>query len=490
MGSHHYPLIYEVQTRVLLHALSEKMKRKATLEDIPDALLEEWKEKGFEWIWLLGAWQTGQTGRKISQSRTGWLEEFRKVLPDLKEKDIAGSCYAIKDYKTHSDLGGDEALAAFRKRLNALNMKLMLDFVPNHTAPDHRWVKQRPEYYILGSEDDEKAEPDNYTRLKAGNRERVFAHGRDPNFPGWPDTLQLDYSSPQLQKAMREELLAIASKCDGLRVDMAMLLLPEVFERTWRRPMRAFWPVAIERLREKYPGFLLLAEVYWDLEWEMQQLGFDFCYDKRLYDRLLYPYAPAIKDHLRADLVFQNRLARFLENHDETRAAAAFPGGMHLAAAVITYFSPGMKLFHQGQLDGYRVRIPVHLNRGPQEETDEEIRGMYEKILALLKDSAFREGHWRYLDCRQSWEDDDSYQNMLAGWWSGPGDSHHLVTVNYSQAPSRCFVAMPFPEMAGKTVHLTDLLGETVYERSGNALIAEGLYLDVPDWRVHIFRVE
>jgi hypothetical protein len=254
--------------------------------------------------------------------------------------------------------------------------------------------------------------------------------------------------------------------------------------------VRPFWPGAIERVRDRHPEFLFLAEVYWDLEWEMQQLGFDYCYDKRLYDRVLYPYAPAIMDHLRADTVFQNRLARFLENHDEQRAATVFPEGMHQAAAVLTFFSPGMKLFHQGQLEGLRTKIPVHLGRGPEEEGDQEIAHMYEKLLAILRDKAFLEGHWQYLGCRQAWEDDESYQNMVAYWWHGPAHSRHLITINYSPEPSKCFVAMPFPEMMGSTILFRDRLDGHVYDRPGNELISKGLYLDVPGWGVHIFNVE
>jgi hypothetical protein len=418
------------------------------------------------------------------------MQEFAKALPDLEEKDITGSCFSIKDYKVHADFGGEQALADFRTRLHKRGMKLMLDFVPNHTAPDHRWVKQYPDYYILGREEDLKAEPDNYILLEGTKRNMIYAYGRDPNFPGWPDTLQLDFSNPQLQKAMKDELLGIASKCDGLRCDMAMLLLPDVFEKTWRRPIRPFWPSAIEKVRDRFPEFLFLGEVYWDREWEMMQLGFDFCYDKRLYDRVLNPFAPAIKDHLKADLVYQNRLTRFLENHDEPRAAVTFPGGMHLAAAVITYFSPGMKFFHQGQLEGYRVKIPVHLNRGPEETVDTATREMYGKLLALLKEKAFRNGQWRYLDCRPVWGEEDTAFNILAYWWKGQDGKRYLVTVNYAPGPSKCHVNMPFPDFAGSSWKLQDRLSEASYSRDGHELISEGLYLDVPGWGVHVFQME
>ena len=490
MSIRHYPILYEVRTRVLLSKISTTLGKKATLDDIPDKMMDQWADRGFEWIWMLGVWQTGQAGKKISISHSDWRQEFMDVLPDLKDKDISGSCFSIKDYKVHSDFGGEKALADFRKRLKRRGMKLMLDFVPNHTSHDHRWVKLHPDYYISGKEEDLKNQPGNYTRVDISNGKKIMAYGRDPNFPGWPDTLQLDYSNPHLQNVVKEELIGIASKCDGIRCDMAMLLLPDVFEMTWRRMIRPFWPGAIERVRDKYPDFMFLAEVYWDREWEMQQLGFDYCYDKRLYDRLLHPYAPSIKDHLRAGLSFQNRLARFLENHDEPRAVTLFHGDMHRAAAVITYLTPGMKFFHEGQLKGFQQKIPVHLNRGPDEAVNREIAEMYNWLLQLLQDDAFRKGEWQHLDCRQAWESDDTFHDILAFWWKGPGHSRNLIAVNYSPGPSKCYVALPFPELAGRNWRLADRSSAMVYDREGNLLIAEGLYVDMPAWETYILKVE
>ena len=157
---------------------------------------------------------------------------------------------------------------------------------------------------------------------------------------------------------MIAELGKISGQCDGVRCDMAMLILPEVFERTWGRRPEPFWPKAIASVRRQHPEFLFMAEVYWDLEWTMQQQGFDYAYDKRLYDRLREGHPQAVRGHLLAGLDYQNRLARFLENHDEPRAAATFPPGVHEAAAVVTYLAPGLRFFHQGQFEG---RVEAHL---------------------------------------------------------------------------------------------------------------------------------
>jgi hypothetical protein len=181
---------------------------------------------------------------------------------------------------------------------------------------------------------------------------KILAYGRDPNFPGWPDTLQLNYANPELQRARIDELVAIAGKCDGVRCDMAMLLLSEIFQRTWGVTPEPFWPKATAAVHAKYPGFTFMAEVYWDLEWTLQQQGFSYCYDKPLYDRLRDGDAAPIHGHLLAGLDYQDKLTRFLENHDEPRAAAEFPWPQHQAAAIITFLSPGLRFFHQGPVRG------------------------------------------------------------------------------------------------------------------------------------------
>ena len=151
---------------------------------------------------------------------------------------------------------------------------------------------------------------------------------------------------------------------------MAMLLLPEIFQRTWGITPEPFWPKATAAVHAKYPAFTFMAEVYWDLEWTLQQQGFAYCYDKRLYDRLRDGHAGPIRDHLLAGLDYQDKLARFLENHDEPRAASEFPWPQHQAAAIITFLSPGLRFFHQGQFEGARVRVPTHLCRGPVEPVE------------------------------------------------------------------------------------------------------------------------
>ena len=270
---------------------------------------------------------------------------------------------------------------------------------------------------------------------------------------------------------------------------MAMLVLPEVFRKTWGIAAHPFWPQATEAVRAEVPGFLFLAEVYWDLEWTLQQQGFDYTYDKRLYDRLEEGHARPVREHLFAGLDFQDRMARFLENHDEPRAAATFGPDAHRAAAVVTFLSPGLRFIHQGQREGKRLRIPVHLGRGPVEAADPATAAFYDRLLECLKDPAFRDGDWRLLECRPAWDGNPTADSFVAFAWTGPGDRRRLVVVNYADHQGQCYAALPWPDLAGRSWRLQDLMSPDVYDREGSGLAQTGLYLDMPAWGYHVFAV-
>jgi len=484
-----YPSLYQINTRVWLTELTRSLGRPATLDDIPDVQLDGLAGTGFDWIWLLSVWQTGLAGQRISRANREWRKEFEETLPDLREEDIAGSGFAIAGYVVHRALGGDAALARLRDRLRQRGLRLMLDFVPNHMGTDHPWVERHPDYFVHGTELDLTRTPQNYTRVKTSGESLLLAYGRDPYFPGWSDTLQLDYGNPAVQTAMIGELDRISGQCDGVRCDMAMLILPEVFERTWGRRPEPFWPKAIASVRRQHPDFLFMAEVYWDLEWTMQQQGFDYAYDKRLYDRLREGHAQAVRDHLRAGLDYQNHLARFLENHDEPRAAATFPLHVHEAAATVTYLAPGLRFFHQGQLDGRVKRISPHLVRGPNEAVNFAVQQIYDRLLELLRQPVVRRGEWRLLECVPAWEGNPSCEAVIAYAWQDAAGSRLIVAVNYASHASQCYVQLPFADLSPGQWRLRDLLGTAQYDREGSDLQSRGLYLDVPPWKCHVFEM-
>lgn len=484
-----YPSLYQINTRVWLNRLGQRLGRAATLDDIDEEALDRIAGLGFDWVWLLSVWQTGEVGRAVSRSNPQWLEEYARVLPDLTPDDICGSGFAVARYTVDARLGGPAALAGLRDRIRRRGLALMLDFVPNHTAVDHHWVEDNPDFYVHGSDADLARAPGNWAQVDTGAGPSIIAHGRDPYFPGWPDTLQLDYSNADLRAAQARELLSIAGQCDGVRCDMAMLILPEVFRKTWGRPAEPFWPDAIAQVRRSHPGFTFMAEVYWNLEWALQQEGFDYTYDKRLYDRLRERNPGGVRDHLVADLDFQNKLARFLENHDEPRAAAVFPLAVHRAAAVVTYVSPGLRFFHQGQLEGRKIRVPVHLCRGPAEPTDPILAAFYDRLLTILKRPVFRNGAWRRIDPRPAGEDNRTYDGFIACAWQGPGSERVLCIVNYAHAAGQCRLPLAFMDLRRKSVRLVDLMSDVRYERSGDELAAAGLFVDMPPWGYHIFEI-
>ncbi len=484
-----YPSLYQINTRVWLREFGRASGHPATLDDVPDAELDRLAALGFDWIWLLSVWQTGLAGQLVSRNNPECRKEFLETLPDLNDEDIPGSGFAITRYTVHKRMGGDAALARLRERLARRGLKLMLDFVPNHTGLDHPWVEEHPDYYVHGSEQDLARAPGNFTRIQRKHGDVLLAHGRDPYFSGWTDTLQLDYGNPALCEAMREELVKIAGQCDGVRCDMAMLILPEIFERTWGKPAEPFWPEAIRRVRKKVPGFCFMAEVYWDLEGTMQQQGFDFAYDKRLYDRLRAGQARPVREHLLAELDYQDRLARFLENHDEPRAAAAFDQSRHEAAAVITFLAPGLRFFHQGQFEGRLKRISPHLGRGPIESLNEPVQKFYERLLAVLRRSIVRTGQWRLLECIPAWNDNQSSEAFIGFAWEDADGARLLVAVNYAEHASQCFLRLPFPDLGGRRWTLTDLLSTARYERDGDELKTRGLYLDLAPWQHHVFEI-
>lgn len=492
------PALFEINTRAYLNELGIKLNKKATLDDIPDSLLLDLANKGFDFLWFLGVWQIGDTGRDISRSNQSWQQSFRDCLCDLSQKDISGSPFAIQSYKVDSILGGDDSLARLRNRMKGFNLKICLDFVPNHTAIDNPWVDTNPDFYVRGTEKDIENQPENYIKIKSKNGDQVFAHGRDPYFPGWPDTLQLNYFNSKFQQEMSSVLNKIASQCDALRCDMAMLVLSSVFKKTWGErssfgnndySVKEFWPAAIQAVKSAIPGFIFIAEAYWDLEFELQQQGFDYTYDKRLYDRLCHENPDSIIPHLRADWEYNKKLVRFLENHDEERAAKVFSPEKQCAAALVTFFAPGLLFFHEGQIEGWKIHASIHLNRRPKEEKSDYLTSFYSKLLIALKNPEIKTSAYQVLNARQAFENDQSFRQFICALRIGSNGNISLAISNYGPSKAQCFLPLPVPNIKNKTVILKDELGHNKYDREGNKLTSEGLYLDMPAWGCHLFKI-
>jgi hypothetical protein len=476
-------VIYELNTLVWLGELSKRYGRRVTLGNVPGEVWDEVARPGVDTVWLMGVWERSPAGLTIALRDDRLLASFREALPDLTPADIAGSPYCVRNYVVDESLGGPEGLATARAELAARGVRLILDYVPNHVAPDHPWLTERPGCLVRGTPDDLARTPEAF--LEADGQ--VYARGRDPYFPPWPDVAQLNAFSDDLRAAAVDTLAAIGDQADGVRCDMAMLLMNDVFAKTWgslagAAPSEDFWRYVIPRVRERHPDILFVAEAYWDLEWPLQQQGFDYCYDKRLYDRLVHEDAGSVRAHLGADLGYQRQLVRFLENHDEPRAAATLPDGRERAAAVAVATLPGATLWHEGQFEGRRVRPPVFLSRRPQEPADASLRDFYDRLVTAV--APVREGDWQLLTCT-GWPDNDTHDNLLAWSWTG-GQERYLVVINYSDGPAQGRVPLPWTDLHGQSCELTELLAENTYERDGDELFDPGLFVALDAWHWHL----
>jgi hypothetical protein len=481
-----YPTLYEINTWVWLSELSLKSGTAVDLGSVPGTEWDAIAKFGFDAVWFMGVWERSPAGIAIANQNMNLVADFRRALPDFTPEDNVGSPYCIRSYVVDAHLGGGEGLAVARRELAKRGMRLLLDFVPNHVAPDHPWVLRHSEYFIRGTDEDATNDPSSYIEVQG----RFYACGRDPNFPAWPDVLQLNAFAPGLRRAAKETVSSIAAQCDGVRCDMAMLVLNQIFARTWggragQPPPTDYWDDVIPAVKSVHPDFCFIAEAYWDLEWELQQQGFDFCYDKRLYDRLEHGEARGIQLHLSADLAYQEKLLRFLENHDEPRATVAFSRAEEEAAAVVASSLPGARLFHEGQLEGRKTRLPVFLGRRPEEPVDQGLQTFYEKLLAAIHTPIFHDGAWKLCGC-SGWPDNQSCQNLVAWSWVKDND-RRLIMVNFSEGAVQARVQVPWGEVRGAIWHLTDAFSGWSCERDGDEMAAAGLYVELNAWSFYFF---
>jgi hypothetical protein len=481
-----HPILYEVNTWAWLREVGLRAGRPVGLGEVPDAEWDALAAWSPDAVWLMGVWERSPEGLRVALGNAELVRSFREALPDLRlADDVVGSPYCVRRYVVDARLGGPAGLAAARAQLARRRIRLVLDLVPNHVAPDHPWVRDAPDFFVRGTPADAARAPDAFLEVDG----QVFARARDPYFPPWPDVLQLDAFSAGYRRALARTLSELATQCDAVRTDMAMLLVSRVFARTWGErvgppPAEEPWREVLGEVRARHPGFLFLAEAYWDMEWELQQLGFDACYDKRLYDRLVEGSGEAVAAHLGAGLEYQERLVRFVENHDEPRAAAAF-GDRARAAAVAVATLPGARLFHDGQFEHRKVRLPVFLGRRRHEPRDPALPSFYRRLLAEAARPVYRDGAFATCE-RTGWADDRSGASLAAWCWR-LGEERRLVIVNVGRERAQARVRVPWPELAGRAWRLEDALDGTSYQRDGGELTGPGLHVDLAGGAWHLF---
>jgi hypothetical protein len=485
-----HPLLYEINTRCWLRLLSDREGRDVTLASVPDSEFQRWRQLGFTHIWLMGVWTTGPRCREHALHSEGLKKTLDKILPGWTADDVPGSPYAIAAYTVPAKLGGEAALKTFRDKLNSLGMKLLLDFVPNHVGLDFPWVTEKPGLLM---QSDDRRPGTFFQQTIAGPR--WLAHGKDPNFAPWVDTVQIAYHHPEARAAMIELLQSVASRCDGVRCDTAMLLLNDVFAGTWEHflggktmPNTEFWADAIAAVKQTHPDFLFLAEAYWDLEARLQSLGFDYAYDKIVYDHALdHHHAELQKRLFDSPPGFVAKCAHFLENHDEKRIATVLTPAEHRAAALLILGLPGMRFLHEGQLEGWRIQVPVHVARWPKEKTDPQILGMYEQLLAALKNSAVGKGDYQMLRPTNELGSQNA-EHFVVVQWQNASNQFDLVVVNLHSTSARCRVRLAINDLARHDWSIHDLLGGTERQCHGGDVEAQGLHLELPEYGASLLR--
>ncbi|MHA1674315.1 MAG: alpha-amylase family glycosyl hydrolase [Promethearchaeota archaeon] len=428
-NSENFPRIIEINTWSWLNHLSQKYQTSMTFQNIPLEGITEIME-GFDWIWFMGVWTRSPQSKNIARNHPGLQKEFHLALDDLTPEDIIGSPYAVFEYHVDPHLGGDIGLRRIIKEMHTQEKKVLLDFVPNHVAVDHHWLESRPEFFIV--------------EQKGKKERKEVVHGKDPYFPPWTDTAQLNAFSPDYRREAISTIQMMAKwGVDGVRCDMAMLMTNRVFQQTWKKyavsPLgQEFWSEITNNIKKHFPNFLFMAEVYWDMEWELQQQGFDFCYDKRLYDRLIHSNNDEIYAHLTAPWEYQSKLVRFIENHDEPRALSSF-GNLKpksLAAATLVYTLPGAYLYHFGQKEGLTRKLPVQLARFQQEPLHNDLPQFYNRMHAfpILK-YQYSSQFFSFNQNLPSWRMLEDLPSSIIGHCWATKSEIQIILTNYSDAP-------------------------------------------------------
>ncbi len=485
--------LYEINTRVWIKNFYPESGETITLDQVPDSYWDNLAELGIDFVWLMGVWKTCSSTIDKYCFEEGLVKEYSNALRDWSHEDIIGSPYSIDTYVINPMLGSNESLILLKEKLNKRGIKLMLDFVSNHYSADTSLLKTNPELFLPA--DSEIYARDPYTYFKPFKMDDViYAHGRDPFFPAWKDTIQVNYFCKEAREYQINLLKDISQLCDGLRCDMAMLTLNNVFNNTWggalnkmgySMPDTQFWQEAINAIKIDNPEFVFLAEAYWDLEWELQQLGFDYTYDKKLIDRIACGSPKDILGHLYADPDYQERSCRFIENHDEKRAVALLGKEKSMAAATLISTLTGMRMFHDGQFEGKKIKLPVQLGREPKEPILKCLQDYYYKLLKITKNDIFKYGDWHLITVLPVIDTNYTFRNLIAYEWRYKYE-RILVVVNLSNTTSIARIKLDvvgYPD----NFELRDVLNNINYTRGSLESYHQGLFVELKPYRAHIF---
>lgn len=489
------PHLLEINTRLFLDSMRRKYNQpEMTLSLIPD---EEWmkiKHLGFDVIWLMGVWESSPISEKLAQDEDFLREFVRKY--GLSVSSIGSSVYSVKNYKLDPSFGFEWELKSLKEKLNSFGIKLLLDFVSNHMAIDANFSSDCIDCFVLGTKEDYEKNKDLFCEKNINGNIYYVAHGKDPNFPAWKDTIQLNYFNPKTRQRMIDELLRISDLCDGVRCDMVMLSLNDIHESIWgwlnyrngyKKPDREFWHEAISKVKEINPQFIFLAEVYWGLEWKMQQLGFDYTYDKVFYDRLKNMGAEEVRGHLRAEKLYQKKSVRFIDNHDEEPSIISFNNKRKaLAAGVMVSTVRGLRFYNDMQLKGVSVKIPVQIKSFDLESyRDIEIEKFYEKLLKISDHPAFHGGEWELCEVMPIDEHDRSFKNIIAYRWTQMR-TVKIIIINYSNefSSGRIMVSL---KSKNDIVTLYEEFSERFFSYNAGDVLNGLVVKDMPPYGFFIF---
>jgi len=492
-----HKLVYQIDIREFFYRHKSKNPSIKNLLDLPAEFFDDLKSIGVDFLWLLGIYEPSLASREISISMKDLHKKYYSSLPDWKEEDVIGSPYAITSYKISREFGGEEVYKKFREKIRKnYKLKVILDFVPNHFAIDSPVVQKHPEFFIRATEEQKNQRPDDFITLNINGKEYIFAHGREPFSPVWKDTLQIDYRSKSAREFMMKELLKLSKKCDGVRCDMSMLLLSDVFFDNWKDyPLpddyvpaaQEFWSDAISKVKKENPDFIFIAEVYWHREGDLLNLGFDYVYDKIIYEFLVNNQVDLINEYIKQNYTNRKNRFIFLENHDEQRSAHIFTSSKLQAGATLIYTLPGMKLIYDGQLEGREFHHAIQLRRLQEENEKSYIKTFYRTLFSAIKKSSIPEAYFKLLEPIPAWEGSPAYHNFIIYLYEDEKFNKDLVVINLSPYQSQCKVKIESYDVINKKFLIKDRLSDEEYVRDGNEMFYQGLYLDLKPYQSQIF---